>query len=133
MGLTQDARKWQPLGGRSPWDRISTSKVMGRLSVRLVNDKDKGYGSFVTPYLPGEFRTTPLVKNVPYAWTLTYDPPGQLGPWPLEFSIKCIRSNAQHHAVTKQLADEWKAVYEKLPRSREKLDSGHYGRQGFRG
>ena len=36
-----------------------------RLSVRMTNNNREGCGTFITPYLPGEFRTTPDMLHVP--------------------------------------------------------------------
>lgn len=47
----------------------------GRLAVRLITGGNKSCGTFITPYLPGKYRTTPLKKdNTRYHWKLDYDP-----------------------------------------------------------
>jgi hypothetical protein len=104
-----------------------------RLSVRMTNDKDRGCGSFVTPYLPGRFRHGSLGKNVQYSWTLNYDPQANSGHGWVEFRIKSIQSDPANDATMKQLAEEWKDYYERTPASRKKLDSGHYGRPDYDG
>ena len=104
-----------------------------RLSIRLVNDKDRGCGSFVTPYLPGRFRHGSLGRDIQYAWTLTYDPQANSGNGRVEFMIKSTNRTPEYNARMKSLAEEWKAYYEKTPESRKKLDSGHYGRPNFEG
>jgi hypothetical protein len=47
----------------------------GRLAVRLITNTNKSCGTFITPYLPGKFRPTPLKNDATrYRWTLSYDP-----------------------------------------------------------
>lgn len=49
----------------------------GRLAVRLITNTNKSCGTFITPYLPGKFRPTPLKNDgTRYHWTLDYDPTG---------------------------------------------------------
>lgn len=52
----------------------------GRLATRLITDTNKSCGTFITPYLPGKFRPTPIKNNgTRYHWTLVYDPQGADG------------------------------------------------------
>ena len=47
----------------------------GRLAVRLITSGNKSCGTFLTPYLPGKFRPTPIKNDgTRYHWTLDYDP-----------------------------------------------------------
>ncbi|MEO6741523.1 MAG: hypothetical protein ABIP20_14850 [Chthoniobacteraceae bacterium] len=49
----------------------------GRIAVRLISSGNKSCGTFLTPYLPGKFRPTPIRKDgTRYHWTLDYDPSG---------------------------------------------------------
>jgi hypothetical protein len=49
----------------------------GRIAVRLISSGNKSCGTFLTPYLPGKFRPTPIKKDgTRYHWTLGYDPQG---------------------------------------------------------
>jgi hypothetical protein len=49
----------------------------GRIAVRLISGGNKSCGTFLTPYLPGKFRPTPIKKDgTKYHWTLDYDPQG---------------------------------------------------------
>ena len=49
----------------------------GRLAVRLITGGNKSCGTFITPYLPGKFRPTPIKNDgTRYHWTLDYDPQG---------------------------------------------------------
>ena len=46
-----------------------------RLSVRLITAKNQSCGTFITPFLPGKFRPTPIRNDgTRYAWKLDYDP-----------------------------------------------------------
>jgi hypothetical protein len=59
---------------------LDTEKEGGRLAVRLISGTNKSCGTFVTPFIPGKFRPTPIRNDgTRYAWTLTYDPAGALG------------------------------------------------------
>jgi hypothetical protein len=47
----------------------------GRLAVRLISNSNKSCGTFLTPYLPGKFRPTPIkCDGTRYHWSLDYDP-----------------------------------------------------------
>ncbi len=102
-----------------------------RLSVRATNDKREGAGNFITPYLPGEFRTAPLGKDIHYSWTLTYDPQGGGGNGRVEFMLKSLNTNPEQEARMKELAQGWASL--KSERSRNKLATGHYGAPDFDG
>src|SRR5262249_32933176 len=46
-------------------------------------------GTFVTPFIPGKFRPTPLrLDGTRYGWTLTYDPEANGGGGRFQFTIK---------------------------------------------
>lgn len=48
-----------------------------RLAVRLITARNQSCGTFVTPFVPGEFRPTPIRNDgTRYTWTLDYDPHG---------------------------------------------------------
>ena len=61
----------------------------GRLAVRLITAHNKSCGTFITPYLPGKFRPSP-VKNdgTRYYWTLDYDPLGGGGNGRFTFTLR---------------------------------------------
>ena len=60
-----------------------------RLAVRLISRTNKSCGTFVTPFLPGKFRPTPLrLDGTRYSWTLTYDPEANDGGGRFQFTIK---------------------------------------------
>ena len=47
----------------------------GRLAVRLISSGNQSCGTFITPFIPGKFRPTPIkTDGTRYHWTLAYDP-----------------------------------------------------------
>jgi hypothetical protein len=47
----------------------------GRMAVRMITSGNKSCGTFITPFLPGKFRPTPLKNDgTRYRFTLEYDP-----------------------------------------------------------
>jgi len=70
----------------------------GRLAVRLITSTNKSCGTFITPYLPGKFRPTPLKKDgTRYRWTLDYDPQGAGGNGQFVFTMKSDTHTAQNY------------------------------------
>ncbi|HEY2572636.1 MAG TPA: hypothetical protein VGH65_01160, partial [Verrucomicrobiaceae bacterium] len=60
----------------------------GRLAVRLITASNQSCGTFITPYLPGKFRPTPLKpEGTQYHWTLDYDPDAASGQGSFTFTI----------------------------------------------
>ena len=60
----------------------------GRLAVRLITCGNKSCGTFITPFLPGKFRPTPIKNDgTRYQWTLDYDPQGAEGRGRFTFTI----------------------------------------------
>ena len=52
----------------------------GRLAVRLITARNQSCGTFVTPFIPGRFRPTPIRNDgTRYTWKLDYDPQGADG------------------------------------------------------
>src|SRR5690348_9151962 len=52
----------------------------GRLAVRLITAGNQSCGTFVTPFIPGKFRPTPIRNDgTRYTWKLDYDPQGADG------------------------------------------------------
>ena len=79
----------------------------GRLAARLITSTNKSCGTFITPYLPGKFRPTPLKNDgTRYHWTLAYDPLGADGNGQFTFTM---------HSDTHKTQD-----YGKLPENSEK-------------
>jgi len=61
----------------------------GRLAVRLITGGNQSCGTFITPYLPGKYRTTPLKNDgTRYSWTLDYDPAGANGQGRFTFHLR---------------------------------------------
>jgi hypothetical protein len=62
----------------------------GRLAVYLITAHNKCWGNFVTPYIPGTFRPTPIKSDgsVRYTWHLDYDPKANSGNGQFKFTIK---------------------------------------------
>lgn len=50
-----------------------------RLAVRLITAQNESCGKFVTHFIPGGFRPTPLKRGQRYEWKLEYDPDGAGG------------------------------------------------------
>lgn len=56
--------------------------------MRLITGKNQSCGTFVTPYLPGKFRPTPLKNDgTRYRWKLDYDPQAADGKGRFTFTI----------------------------------------------
>jgi hypothetical protein len=74
---------------------VDTEKSGGRLAVRMITAQNKSCGTFITPFIPGKFRPTPIRNDgTRYSWKLTYDPDANSGNGRFEFSIT---SNADKH------------------------------------
>jgi hypothetical protein len=59
-----------------------------RLAVRLITAKNQSCGTFVTPFLPGKFRPTPIRHDgTRYAWKLDYDPQAAGGRGRFTFTL----------------------------------------------
>ncbi len=59
-----------------------------RLAVRLITAKNQSCGTFITPFIPGKFRPTPIRNDgTRYAWTLNYDPQAAGGRGQITFTI----------------------------------------------
>ena len=53
---------------------FDSEKAGARMAVRMINSKNESCGHFVTRFIPGKYRPTPLRTGVRYEWTLKYDP-----------------------------------------------------------
>lgn len=70
----------------------------GRLAVRLITGGNKSCGTFITPYLPGKFRPTPIKKDgTRYHWTLAYDPDAADGNGRFTFTLKSDSHTSQDY------------------------------------
>lgn len=83
----------QPTGGGRPMGslgmNIDGEPSGARLAVRMINRGNQACGTFVTPFIPGKFRPTPLrLDGTRYSWTLSYDPNANDGNGQFHYSIK---------------------------------------------
>ncbi len=70
----------------------------GRLAVRLITGGNKSAGTFITPYLPGKFRPTPIkTDGTRYHWTLAYDPAGAAGHGQFVFTMQSDSHKTQDY------------------------------------
>jgi hypothetical protein len=73
-------------------------KQGGRLAVRLITGTNKSCGTFITPYLPGKFRPTPIrCDGTRYRWTLDYDSQGAAGNGQFTFTLHSDTHTAQEY------------------------------------
>jgi hypothetical protein len=64
-------------------------KEGGRISVRLHNRLNQSCGTFITPYIPGRYRPTPIRPDgTRYHWTINYDPQGNKGSGQIQITVK---------------------------------------------
>jgi hypothetical protein len=69
-----------------------------RLAVRLITGTNKSCGTFITPYLPGKFRPTPLrIDGTRYHWTLDYDPHGANDDGQFRFTLRSDTHTTQDY------------------------------------
>lgn len=85
-------RAEQPGGGGRPTGslglNLDTEHSGGRLAVRLITAANQSCGTFITPFLPGKFRPTPLRNDgTRYTWKLDYDPAGAGGRGQFTFAF----------------------------------------------
>jgi hypothetical protein len=60
-----------------------------RLAVRMIAGDNRACGTFITPFIPGKFRPTPLrLDGTRYSWTMNYDPDANDGNGRFQFTIK---------------------------------------------
>ena len=66
-----------------------------RLAVRLISRSNKSCGTFITPFIPGKYRPTPIRNDgTRYTWTLVYDPKTNNGLGQFAFRLQ---SDAAEH------------------------------------
>ncbi len=84
-------RAEQPGGGGRPTGSLGLDldceRGGARLAVRLITGRNQSCGTFVTPFLPGKFRPTPLRTGTRYRWALDYDPAGAGGRGQFKFTL----------------------------------------------
>jgi hypothetical protein len=65
----------------------------GRISVRMHNRLNQTCGNFITPYIPGRYRPTPIRPDgTRYHWKLEYDPNANKGDGQIQFTIQKVDS-----------------------------------------
>ncbi|HVT30598.1 MAG TPA: hypothetical protein VHE81_21500 [Lacipirellulaceae bacterium] len=63
-------------------------KTGARLAVRLITGKNQSCGTFVTPFVSGKYRPTPLrADGTRYTWNLNYDPESAKGKGQFTFTF----------------------------------------------
>src|SRR5262245_6141312 len=82
-----------PSGGGRPVSslgmNVDCERGGARLAVRLITAKNQSCGTFVTPFIPGKFRPTPIRNDgTRYQWTLDYDPQGAGGRGQFKFTFR---------------------------------------------
>ncbi len=59
-----------------------------RLAVRLITGRNQSCGTFITPFIPGKFRPTPIRNDgTRYNWKLDYDPKAAGGRGRFTFTL----------------------------------------------
>ncbi len=86
-------RAEQPTGGGRPTGSLGMNldceRGGARLAVRLITGRNQSCGTFITPFLPGKFRPTPIRNDgTRYQWTLDYDPAGAGGRGQFQFTLR---------------------------------------------
>jgi hypothetical protein len=86
-------RAKQPSGGGRPTGslglNLDSERSGARLAVRLITARNQSCGTFVTPFIPGKFRPTPIRNDgTRYHWTLDYDPEGAGGHGQFKFTFR---------------------------------------------
>jgi hypothetical protein len=86
-------RAEQPTGGGRPISSLGLNmdceRGGARLAVRLITGTNQSCGTFITPFIPGKFRPTPIRNNgTRYQWALDYDPEGAGGRGQFKFTFR---------------------------------------------
>jgi hypothetical protein len=85
-------RAEQPGAGGRPISSLGLNmdceRSGARLAVRLITGRNQSCGTFITPFLPGKFRPTPIRNDgTRYQWALDYDPQGAGGRGQFRFTF----------------------------------------------
>jgi hypothetical protein len=65
----------------------------GRLAVRLITGENRSCGTFITPFIPGKYRPTPIKLGfAKYHFTMNYDPQANDGNGRFEFTLRGDRA-----------------------------------------
>ena len=86
-------RAQQPGAGGRPIGslgmHLDCERSGARLAVRLITGQNQSCGTFITPFIPGKFRPTPLKNDgTRYTWKLDYDPDAADGRGQFTFMIR---------------------------------------------
>jgi hypothetical protein len=66
-----------------------------RLAVRMINANNQSCGTFITPFIPGKYRPTPIRNDgTRYHWTLQYDPAANAGTGRLTIVVDSTHPNS---------------------------------------
>jgi hypothetical protein len=75
---------------------LDFEKKGARLAVRLITSTNQSCGTFITPFIPGKFRPTPIRNDgMRYHWTMSYDPEANHGDGQFQYSIKSDSSTPE--------------------------------------
>jgi hypothetical protein len=81
-----------------------------RLAVRMINARNQSCGTFVTPFIPGKFRPTPIRNDgTRYAFTLEYDPAAAGGRGRFSFMLHSDAHQPDEIAGKQDLPEKYKA------------------------
>jgi hypothetical protein len=81
----------------------------GRIAVRMINAANQSCGTFVTPFIPGKFRPTPIRNDgTRYQWTLAYDPHANNANGRFTFSLTSDAHQPDEISAQPGLADNFK-------------------------
>ena len=86
-------RAEQPAGGGRPTGSLGLDmdceRGGARLAVRLITGRNQSCGTFITPFIPGKFRPTPIKNDgTRYHWTLDYDSEAASGRGQFKFTLQ---------------------------------------------
>jgi hypothetical protein len=60
-----------------------------RLALRMISKSNKSCGTFITPFIPGNYRPTPIRNDgTTYSWKMDYDPEANAGKGRFTFAIQ---------------------------------------------
>jgi hypothetical protein len=72
----------------------------------MISATNRTCGTFVTPFIPGKFRPTPIrADGTRYSWTLSYDPDANDGNGQFRFTIESHGTKAEELAAKNLPAD----------------------------
>ncbi len=67
-----------------------------RLAIRIITASNRSCGTYITPFVPGGARPTPIRNDgTRYHWSLTYDPEVNASKCQLKFHIKSLQGPAE--------------------------------------